>query len=108
MNVKIDVDLATKYERIEITISFLSHSQELISLASNRFDLKWAEGKKGNNIFEFSVNNISLGSGTQLMSIALRDSDTNNILFWGHAGWELNVENTPFIPSPTFRKLEIK
>jgi len=108
MNIKIDVELATKYERIEITISFLSHSQELISLASNRFDRKWAEGKKGNNIFEFSVNNISLGSGTQLMSIALRDSDTNNILFWGHAGWELNVENTPFIPSPTFRKLEIK
>jgi lipopolysaccharide transport system ATP-binding protein len=107
INVRIDVDLATKFERVEFTISFLSHAQELISLASNRFDSNWVEGKKGNNIFEFSVDNVSLGSGIQLMSIALRDGNTNSILFWGHAGWELNVENTPFIPSPTYRKLQI-
>ncbi|WFB35678.1 ABC transporter ATP-binding protein [Kiritimatiellota bacterium B12222] len=108
LNVDITVDAASAVEKVEISVNFLEKSYDLISQANNRFDQKYISLQAGLNHLHLSIDKVGLGSGLKLLSIAFVDANTQKILFWAHGGWELDVTNDVYIPSPGFNTLAIE
>lgn len=100
LEVNVDVTLPGHVETLEVSLSFQDRSQELIGQANSRFmngNLAIGEERRQISIF---VPRVGLGDGKKLLSIALVDGETNEILFWARSCWEVDVVNSVFVPVP--------
>jgi lipopolysaccharide transport system ATP-binding protein len=87
-------------ENLDIAISFLSKSYDLISWQNNVAAGVPIRAVNGNFYISIKIPEIMLGSGMKVMSFTMRNLDDNKILIWAHGGWDIYVRNDVFIPSP--------
>jgi len=106
---EIEINLNCPYviEKAELTVSLLEKSYDLVSQASTRFQGDHVSLRKGENVIAAKVEKIMAGSGLKLLSIAIVNSENTNIIFWAHGGWEMQIENQNYIPSPVFNHLKV-
>lgn len=102
LEIEIDATFPERTKALEISISFLEKSYELISQANSRFDESNVQNTGNRQTIKIHIPKLNLGSGLKLMSIAVVDADTNEILFWAAGAWECAVTNACFIPSPSY------
>lgn len=100
-----DTEIRRSYE-IGITLhdelgQVISH----INSEHNNFNLK-SNSSNGKSGFFFNVRALRISAGKKYVSLTLRDRCSNQILYWGHMNWKLNVIHDFFIPAPTYNDCE--
>ncbi|HBJ33227.1 MAG TPA: ABC transporter [Planctomycetaceae bacterium] len=106
LTISMVTSLPSRVQELEVTVSFLDMSLDLISQASSRFVPSKLVTAKNPHVIKVHIPAINMGSGKRLLSIALVSSLTNEILYWGHGSWEMNVMNKVFVPTPSMLSAE--
>lgn len=94
--------LPRKVKHLEASLSIHQPSLDLISHINSKQTGKEIVIVDQECRMTIKVPSLTLGNGRKLLTITLRDSDTQEILLWASAAWELNVINSFVVPAPVY------
>lgn len=107
LEIVVDLTLPARARKTEMSASFLERSYDQISQANTRFSGISPDSLGSRQVLRMNIPEVLLGSGLKLLSVAISDAESNEILFWAFGGWSLVIRNPCFIPSPSFLHSEV-
>lgn len=102
LNISFQFKIPDNYHRIEISISYLSHSMDIISHSNSHMEGIVINNDGHLKICNIIVEKLILGSGKKYLTMIIRDVQTNEMLCWAHSFAEINIVHTFYIPAPTY------
>jgi len=87
-------------KEIEISVSFLTSSMELIANANSKYEEVVLAVEGHPKTFHIRIPSFPMGSGKYFISLQVRDKKSNQILIWSHAFAAFQVFGPHHIPAP--------
>jgi lipopolysaccharide transport system ATP-binding protein len=98
--VEFDAKFPHEVKFLELSLSFLDVSQNLIAQINNRYQYKKICNLGRKQKFTINSPMLPLGSGIFFVSLSVVDAENNFILFWAPTAWKICVSNKIFIAPP--------
>ena len=98
LNIKFKASFPSSVNSLQLNISFLDNTMSMVSWLNNTTQKQRIVVRHGFSSYEINIPNLNFGSGTKILSLAIRDEETNAILYWNQDIAHISVRNHPFIP----------
>ncbi len=102
LEISFEFEVPKKYQQLEISISYLSPSMEIIAHSNSHMEDILINNDGCHKGCKVIIDKLILGSGKKYLSMMIRDGNTNKMLCWAHAFAEINVNHKFFIPALTY------
>ncbi|MFO7665564.1 MAG: ABC transporter ATP-binding protein [Desulfobacterales bacterium] len=90
---------------IETSLSIHQLSLDLISHINNVPDVELSTTSLGPYIIiTINVPSMTLSSGKKLLTLTIRNGESNEILVWASTAWVLNVSSHKYVPAPVYHE----
>jgi lipopolysaccharide transport system ATP-binding protein len=100
--VSFEMKIPAKYKELEIVLCFSQPSMDLLGYCSSRLQNETIPNSGAVQQCSIVIDKLLLGSGKKILSLTIRDAETNEILCWLYAFGSIFISHAIFIPAPVY------